>query len=92
MNAFLQHLIVLPIIVPLMCAAAMLFIPESGRRARVTLALSSALVQLAIAVAIEDVGGGGFGGTVAAPIAADVIFEALRLGLLGERGPAPRRG
>jgi multicomponent K+:H+ antiporter subunit D len=52
MNAFLQHLIVLPIIVPLMCAAAMLFIPESGRRARVTLARSSALVQLAIAVAL----------------------------------------
>lgn len=47
--------------------------------------------QLAIAVAVEDVGGGGFGGTVAAPIAADIIFEALRLGLLGERRQAPER-
>jgi multicomponent K+:H+ antiporter subunit D len=52
MNAFLQHLMVLPVIVPLVCAAAMLFIPESGRRTRVTLALSSALAQLAIAVAL----------------------------------------
>jgi len=52
MNALLQHLIVLPIIVPLLCAAAMLFIPESGRRTRVTLALSSALAQLAIAIAL----------------------------------------
>ena len=50
MNALLQHLIVLPVIVPLVCAAAMLFIPESGRRARVTLAMLSTLAQLAISV------------------------------------------
>mgnify|MGYP001163410478 FL=1 len=53
--------------------------------------------QLAIAVVIEDIGGG-YGGTTAAPIAADVILKARELGLLGERyrskavpAPAPRR-
>ncbi|MBP9664937.1 MAG: hypothetical protein KBD94_09965, partial [Pyrinomonadaceae bacterium] len=47
--------------------------------------------QLAIAVAVENVGGSGFGGTVAAPIAAEIIREALKLGLLGDRRPAPNR-
>ena len=53
--------------------------------------------QLAIAVVIEDIGGG-YGGTTAAPIAADVILKARELGLLGEKykpkavpAPAPRR-
>ena len=49
MNSLLQHLLVLPILVPLLCAAGMLFIPESRRGVRVTLALSSALIQLLIA-------------------------------------------
>ncbi len=39
---------------------------------------------LAIAVVIEDIGGG-YGGTTAAPIAADVILKARDLGLLGDR-------
>jgi penicillin-binding protein A len=39
---------------------------------------------LAIAVVVEDIGGG-FGGTTAAPIAADVILKARDLGLLGEK-------
>ncbi|MCC7308854.1 MAG: hypothetical protein IT173_14920, partial [Acidobacteria bacterium] len=39
---------------------------------------------LAIAVVIEDIGSG-YGGTTAAPIAADVILKARDLGLLGER-------
>ena len=46
---------------------------------------------LAIAVVVEDIGGG-FGGTTAAPIAADVILKARELGLLGEKytpKPAP---
>lgn len=54
--------------------------------------------QLAIAVVVEDIGGGAYGGTTAAPIAADVILKALQLGLLGDRykpkpaaPPAPRR-
>lgn len=39
---------------------------------------------LAIAVVVEDIGGG-YGGTTAAPIAADVILKARELGLLGEK-------
>jgi multicomponent K+:H+ antiporter subunit D len=52
MNAVLQHLVVLPILVPLLCAAAMLFLPERRRTARVTLALVSAFIQLSIAIAL----------------------------------------
>ena len=52
MNALLQHLMVLPIVVPLLCAAAMLFLPEARRAARVTLALVSAFMQLLIAIAL----------------------------------------
>jgi len=40
--------------------------------------------QLAIAVVIEDIGAA-YGGTTAAPIAADVILKARELGLLGEQ-------
>lgn len=53
--------------------------------------------QLAIAVVVEDIGGG-YGGTTAAPIAADVILKARDLGLLGDKyrpqapaKPQPRR-
>lgn len=51
---------------------------------------------LAIAVVVEDIGGG-YGGTTAAPIAADVILKARELGLLGDKylpkasTPAPKR-
>ncbi len=51
---------------------------------------------LAIAVVVEDIGGG-YGGTTAAPIAADVILKARELGLLGEKyapkqaAPAPKK-
>ena len=47
--------------------------------------------QLAIAVVVEDIGDA-YGGSTAAPIAADVILKARDLGLLGERykpQPAP---
>jgi len=40
--------------------------------------------QLAIAVVIEDIGSK-FGGSTAAPVAADVILEARKLGLLGDK-------
>ncbi len=40
--------------------------------------------QLAIAVVIEDIGSK-YGGTTAAPVAADVIKKAAELGLLGEQ-------
>jgi multicomponent K+:H+ antiporter subunit D len=52
MNAILQHLVVLPVVVPLLCAAAMLFLSEAQRRARVALALVSAFLQLAIAAGL----------------------------------------
>src|SRR5689334_19965336 len=52
MNAILQHLVVLPILVPLLCGAAMLFVPEARRSARITLALFSAFAQLVIAIAL----------------------------------------
>lgn len=52
MNLLLQHLVVLPIIVPLVVGAIMLFLAESSRVARVTLALGSVLVQLCIGVAL----------------------------------------
>jgi penicillin-binding protein A len=41
--------------------------------------------QVAIAVVIEDIGGSGYGGTTAAPIAADMILKARELGLLGDK-------
>lgn len=41
--------------------------------------------QVAIAVVIENIGGSAYGGTTAAPIAADMILKARDLGLLGEK-------
>jgi multicomponent K+:H+ antiporter subunit D len=52
MNVLLQHLIVLPIVVPLISGAAMLFLAEARRTARVLLALVSVLIQLAVGVAL----------------------------------------
>lgn len=52
MNTLLQHLIVLPILVPLVAAAAMLFLAEAHRRARVLLALLSVVIQLAIGMGL----------------------------------------
>ena len=46
MNVLLEHVIVLPILVPLVAGAAMLFLAESRRITRVTLALVSVLIQL----------------------------------------------
>src|SRR5215213_2899322 len=46
--------------------------------------------QLAIAVVIEDIGGSQFGGTTAAPIAADLILKARELGLLGDKYKPPQ--
>jgi cell division protein FtsI/penicillin-binding protein 2 len=41
--------------------------------------------QVAIAVVVENIGGSAYGGTTAAPIAADIILKARELGLLGEK-------
>lgn len=50
MTELVNHLPVLPIIVPLAAAALMLFLDESQRFARITIALGSLVVQLAVAV------------------------------------------
>jgi len=52
MNALLRHLVVLPVVVPLVVGAAMFFLAESSRAARVALATTSLLIQLAVAVAL----------------------------------------
>ncbi len=52
MNALLEHLPVLPIVVPLVAGAVMLFLQEQQRSLRVTIALVSALVQLAVAITL----------------------------------------
>lgn len=52
MNVLLQHLPVLPIVVPLAAGAAMLLLGERRRRARVSLALASLAVQLAVALSL----------------------------------------
>ncbi len=41
--------------------------------------------QVAIAVVVENIGGSAYGGTTAAPIAADMILKARELGLLGDK-------
>jgi multicomponent K+:H+ antiporter subunit D len=52
MNLILRHLVVLPIVVPLMAAALMLFVPEARRSLRVAVALTSVLIQLAVGIAL----------------------------------------
>jgi multicomponent K+:H+ antiporter subunit D len=52
MNAILRHLVVLPVVVPLVAGAAMFFLAEARRRARVTLAAASVLTQLSVAVGL----------------------------------------
>jgi multicomponent K+:H+ antiporter subunit D len=52
MNALLEHLVALPIVVPLLAGAAMLLLTESQRAARIGLALASSSLQLATAVAL----------------------------------------
>jgi multicomponent K+:H+ antiporter subunit D len=51
-NLVLQHLVVLPIVVPLFAGVGMLLLAEPQRSARLTIALTSAAVQLATAVAL----------------------------------------
>jgi multicomponent K+:H+ antiporter subunit D len=51
-NAILRHLIVLPIIVPLVAGALMFFLAEARRTARVALALTSVLVQMSVAIGL----------------------------------------
>jgi multicomponent K+:H+ antiporter subunit D len=52
MNAILRHLVVLPIVVPLVAGAAMFFLAEARRTVRVMLAVLSVLIQLAVAAGL----------------------------------------
>ena len=52
MNAILRHLVVLPIIVPLLAGAALFFLAEASRTARLTIATLSLLAQCAVAIAL----------------------------------------
>ncbi len=52
MNALLQHLVALPVVVPLLTGTVLLLLAERQRNARSTLALSSVVVQLATAIAL----------------------------------------
>ena len=52
MNGLLQHLPVLPIVLPLVAGAAMLLLTESQRTARLSIALASLLAQLAAAIGL----------------------------------------
>ncbi len=63
MNALLAHLPVLPIVVPLVAGAVLMLVQERHRRARVTIALTSAAVQLAAAVALLVLSAGLLPGT-----------------------------
>jgi multicomponent K+:H+ antiporter subunit D len=48
MNFLLRHIIVLPILIPLLAGAVMLFLPEARRVARLSLALGSVSAQLLV--------------------------------------------
>lgn len=50
MNALLEHLVALPIVVPLLVGAALLLLTEAQRVVRVTLALTSVALQLGVAL------------------------------------------
>ena len=52
MNELLRHLVVLPVIVPLLAGTLMFFLAEARRTARIALALASVLAQLAVGVAL----------------------------------------
>jgi len=52
MNAVLEQLVALPIVVPLLAGAAMLLLTEARRAARIAIALASSLVQLAVALVL----------------------------------------
>lgn len=52
MNQILRHIVVLPILLPLVVGAALFFLAESSRRARVALCLFSVFSQLTVACAL----------------------------------------
>jgi multicomponent K+:H+ antiporter subunit D len=51
-NALLEHLVALPIVLPLLTGAVLLLLTEAQRIARVTLAVTSVALQLVVAVVL----------------------------------------
>ena len=52
MNALLRHIVVLPVVLPLLAGTLMFFVAEARRSLRITLALASVLAQLAAGAAL----------------------------------------
>ncbi len=52
MNALLRHLVILPVVVPLLAGTLMFFLAESRRTVRVGLAIGSLLVQFGVGCAL----------------------------------------
>ena len=52
MNSVLRHLVVLPILIPLVAGATLFFLAEARRTARVTIAIVSMVAQLAVALGL----------------------------------------
>lgn len=52
MNAILRHLVVLPVVVPLIAGTVMFFLAEARRTARVSIAAISILTQLSVAIGL----------------------------------------
>lgn len=52
MNTWIQHLPILPVVIPMAAGAAMLMLNDSQRRARASLGAISMLLQLAVALAL----------------------------------------
>lgn len=52
MTNWMQHLPILPVVIPLICGALMLVVRDSNRRGRLTLGFVSILAQLAVAITL----------------------------------------
>ncbi len=59
MSGLIPHLPILPVILPLLAGALMLLFAEARRGTRAVIALVSTLLQVAVAVALLDLAGGG---------------------------------
>ncbi|PZN28414.1 MAG: hypothetical protein DIU71_16030 [Proteobacteria bacterium] len=79
MTYWLQHLPILPIIVPLIAGAIILLLPEARRRARATIAVVSTVIQLAAALGLLY---------LASDAAADVWVQGIGVYAIGNwQGP-----
>ena len=92
MNLLLRHMVVMPVLIPLLAAALMLFLAESRRTARLTLALGSVLAQLSIggtllyltsgAAACIWLGGGGVLVLVGVGVKGEAVLVGALVGVL----------